>query len=486
MFKTLSLSNFKGIDNLKELEIKPITIISGTNSSGKSSVLQSLLLLKQNMGSSIAEGPITFNGNFVHLGTFLDVVHGRQKDREISISLKFSLTPQREVGEELPTWYWLREFVPRENNVRLAEVEYSIVLERLNDDNSPNGDHEEDVAVKHMEFSVLVESHKSSVVLEREGKRRYKARWKNISPRRGTSTGSGRVSVGFTGLLPDVIRFAEEDTSASTMFNTLRAIRYILRREVNVLRYIGPLRHEPQRRYIREEDFREVGTKGQYSPYIFHKEQNKKLKDVAMYSFSDEKFYNVAEISLRDALIDWMDGLGIKGFASSSREELLKLVMDSPSGAKVSIADVGFGVSQIFPILLEGLRMPKGDILVLEQPEIHLHPNLQMNLADFLISLAMSGKNVIVETHSDHVINRLVRRVVEDESNLINDKVAIYFASNDGNSVSFTPVKIDEARGLVNWPKDFFDQTASEQERIMLATLKRRKSARLKDGHPRR
>ena len=80
----------------------------------------------------------------------------------------------------------------------------------------------------------------------------------------------------------------------------------------------------------------------------------------------------------------------------------------------VTIADVGFGVSQLLPILVLGIRSDESSLLLLEQPEIHLHPKLQANLADFLLTLAEQGRRLIVETHSDHFINRLRRRIAED------------------------------------------------------------------------
>ena len=70
------------------------------------------------------------------------------------------------------------------------------------------------------------------------------------------------------------------------------------------------------------------------------------------------------------------------------------------SGVEVSLPDVGFGVSQILPILVECLRVKEGETIILEQPEIHLHPSLQSKLADFFICMAKSGKNLVIETHS--------------------------------------------------------------------------------------
>ena len=147
-------------------------------------------------------------------------------------------------------------------------------------------------------------------------------------------------------------------------------------------------------------------------------------------------------------------------------------------GTKVGIADVGFGVSQIFPIILEGLRMPKGATLLLEQPEIHLHPNLQMQMADYFIALALSEKQVMVETHSDHVINRLVRRIVEDDTHNLKDLIGIYFVKPTENGSVYEEIIIDDTKGVTNWPVDFFDHTATEQMKIMQAGVKKRKQKR--------
>jgi predicted ATPase len=170
----------------------------------------------------------------------------------------------------------------------------------------------------------------------------------------------------------------------------------------------------------------------------------------------------------------------IRGFRVESLKEIIHVSLNANSAEKtsVSIADVGFGVSQVFPILLEGLRIEKGTTLILEQPEIHLHPKLQMFLSDYLLSLALSRKGVIVETHSDHMINRLVRRIVEDTSHNLDDLVQIYFVKNSENGSIVEPVEIDPVRGIVNWPEEFFDQGVNELEEIMRAGIQKRRSFR--------
>jgi predicted ATPase len=101
-----------------------------------------------------------------------------------------------------------------------------------------------------------------------------------------------------------------------------------------------------------------------------------------------------------------------------------------------------------------------------------------MQLSDYFIALALSGKKVMVETHSDHIINRLVRRIVEDDTGRLKDLIGIYFISATDSGSVYEEVCIDENFGVTNWPVDFFDQTALEQEKILKAGLKKRQLAR--------
>ena len=131
-----------------------------------------------------------------------------------------------------------------------------------------------------------------------------------------------------------------------------------------------------------------------------------------------------------------------------------------------NISDIGFGVSQVMPIIVQGLSMMKDELLLLEQPEIHLHPKMQMKMADFLIALADSERNLIVETHSDHIINRIVRRCLE-KPDLI-DKISILFLSkSEDDSTKIEEIKVDTHLGIDEAPIDFFDQYASETDAII-------------------
>jgi predicted ATPase len=212
------------------------------------------------------------------------------------------------------------------------------------------------------------------------------------------------------------------------------------------------------------------------------KEKKKELNNHYFYNKKEDTFVEKLNITLEKAFDEWFQLMGIEGFDGTEIKRIINLFLNANKfdNTPIDISQVGFGVSQMFPIVLEGLRMEKGCTLLLEQPEIHLHPNLQMQIADYLISLALSDKRIIVETHSDHIINRLVRRIIEDDMLHLNDLIGIYFIKQSENGSIFEEINIDDTKGITNWPPDFFDQAANEQMRIMQAGLKKRKNQRNK------
>lgn len=246
--------------------------------------------------------------------------------------------------------------------------------------------------------------------------------------------------------------------------------------------YIGPLREEPSRRYIYEDEVLEIGVKGENAAYIYLTQQNRMIDDHYFYNRSTDDFELKGQMALANAVQDWLDEMSIQSLKPEPSREIIYLNLNAGllNETRVNIADVGFGVSQIFPMYFPGLRMARGNTLLLEQPEIHLHPKLQMQMADYFVALALSGKKVIAETHSDHIVNRLVRRIVEDETWGLKDLIAIYFVKHTENGAVFEKIKIDDSQGIVNWPLDFFDQAATEQRKIMQAGLKKRRRRREK------
>jgi predicted ATPase len=227
----------------------------------------------------------------------------------------------------------------------------------------------------------------------------------------------------------------------------------------NSYSYIGPLREEPSRRYIYEDEVVEIGIKGENATYLYLTEQDRYIDDHFFYNAAQNAFVSKRRLSLGVAVQKWLAVMNIQGFRPEPLNEVIYLNMNSSLSdtTRVNVADVGFGVSQIFPIILEGLRMPTGNTLILEQPEIHLHPKLQMQMADYFIALALSNKKVIAETHSDHLMRRLIQRVAKDESGQLQDMIGIYFIRQTDHGAKVEEIAINKDKGIINWPENFSD-----------------------------
>jgi predicted ATPase len=124
------------------------------------------------------------------------------------------------------------------------------------------------------------------------------------------------------------------------------------------------------------------------------------------------------------------------------------------------------------------LRAEPGDVVLIEQPELHLHPAPQQGLADFLLAMSMSGRQIIVETHSEYLINRLRLRIAEDDAETISGLVKIIFAEREEGKTQFRAIKPNSYGSFDDWPDNFFDQAPKETEKILRAAMTKRKRQR--------
>jgi predicted ATPase len=503
MLENISLKNFKGFKDLENLKVKPITILCGTNSCGKSSILQSILLLKQTLESQTPNQILLLNGRFVHLGSFENIIFEKNLDNRLVFELTWKLTqedigsPTRKSASEVAL---LRELFSQ-RKLSLTQdifIHIKVVLKTTKKGiSSKSKNHIKAIAIEHEQFEFRLETTdldrqkipETYINIQLINNDLYKISWENLRNRISRDEGSdkGNISsaqVKFTSLFSVGAVLVKSDLEQTAGFLDVPFALYRINNLFQILfssyTYLGPLREEPSRRYIYEDEIKEIGVKGENAAYIYSRDKDQSVPTHYFYDYKSNSFKQKQKMTLSTAVQEWLDLMNIKGFKSEVVNDIVYLNLNSSSASKtrVSIADVGFGVSQIFPILLEGLRMPQRNTLLLEQPEIHLHPNLQMQLSDYFIALALSGKKVMVETHSDHIINRLVRRIVEDETGELKKLIGIYFISATDTGSVYEEVCIDENFGVTNWPVDFFDQTALEQEKILKAGIKKRQLAR--------
>lgn len=163
-------------------------------------------------------------------------------------------------------------------------------------------------------------------------------------------------------------------------------------------------------------------------------------------------------IELQQKIMGWLyewemvSGFGINQISRTQYEVQIQC---SPNSPLVSIADMGFGISQILPILVLCYYVPQGSILLVEQPEIHLHPSVQAGLADvFIDAIKTRGIQIIMESHSEHFLRRLQRRIAEGVFD--NDNTALYFCEIEKGESHIKPLEVDDGGNIRNWPTNFF------------------------------
>ena len=252
---------------------------------------------------------------------------------------------------------------------------------------------------------------------------------------------------------------------------------------VSGLKYLGPLRDAPKTLYplVHVSDPDNVGLRGEHSASILELHKNKKVDYIPSESFRNSDFEPTSDNQrLETAVNDWLQYLEVADIVISEIQgkygRELK-VRSSDSDQLHDLTQVGVGVSQVLPILVMCLLAEPGSTLVFEQPELHLHPKVQTLLGDFFLSMALCGKQCIVETHSEYLIDRLRFRIASaNNEQELNSKAKIYFVEQTSEGSSFQEVVINEYGAISNWPQGFFDQSQHETQKILLAAAKKRKA----------
>jgi predicted ATPase len=209
-------------------------------------------------------------------------------------------------------------------------------------------------------------------------------------------------------------------------------------------------------------------------PINYHRLPDPSDKEYA----SDSK---TSQAPLHDAVVEWLEYLGVADEVVTTDAGVfghrLQVSTDG-SGHLHDLTNVGVGVSQVLPIVVMALLAPPGSFLIFEQPELHLHPKVQARLADFFLSLALDGKQALVETHSEYLVDRLRLRIALASVDSVRPLINILFTQKIDGESKLTPVKMSEYGAILNWPKDFFEQSQSDVSRIVEAASAKRKNAK--------
>ncbi|MCF4125180.1 DUF3696 domain-containing protein [Methylobacterium sp. SyP6R] len=246
------------------------------------------------------------------------------------------------------------------------------------------------------------------------------------------------------------------------------------------IRYLGPLRDEPKPIYPLEAvaNPTDVGYKGEHTAAVLDLNRDRQVTYISSSNAQLPIGARPITTSLHSAVVDWLTYLGVaEGVRTSDLGKMGHQLQVKTGGIakEHDLTNVGVGVSQLLPIIVMALLSPIPSTLIFEQPELHLHPRVQTRLADFFISLGLSRRQCILETHSEYMIERLRRRIAEAEEDLLQSSIKIYFTHRvEGNTVC-EAIQVTKYGAIKNWPPDFFDQSQEETAEILKAAQRKLK-----------
>lgn len=431
VFTSLRLRNLKCYKDTGKIRLSPLTIIVGPNNAGKSTLLQSILLLKQTLEDKALREPLITAGRFGDFGSYFDILRGGREAEELAIRIDLSITrvdarqavsstgsPSRAVSQA-PTQLELDFGCDRQTgSAHLSSL-------RIADDGVP----------------ILRVLRKDSVYAV-EGL---------------TPSAHSALDVDFNHFLPQFTpKFATaREKSLGEILHLFRLASFCTRTWTRALRevsYVAPLRVSiPRYAVVGSMAATEMDPGGENLLRVLSKQEkvrgtHRTLEEWLRY-WTAERFRLVA--GLRLVKVD-QDGL------------VVALVGDESTGFKgINVASAGKGLSQLLPILANVLTTRDGQCLLIEQPELHLHPAAQATLADlFIENLGKGRRQYIVETHSEHLLMRVRTRIAEGK--LDSSDVSILFVRKGVEQSEVSEVRVKPNGQLENWPEGFFEEAYNE------------------------
>jgi predicted ATPase len=439
MITSLELQNFKSWKNPAKFGLSPLTGIFGSNSSGKTSLLQALLILKQTVQSQ--DRKRVFNTgdsqSLIDIGTFYDVVHNHDSKSIIKLSVGWNLEKPiivKRPERRKEVMFTIKE-LGFETNIK--EESEKIVVDNFM------------YSFDEYKFGML-----RSPSQQDASRNRYSLTSKAYRPRR---------HLGRAWQLPSPVKCYGFPDEVNAYYQNLGFLSDIVLEFENVfnrrLAYLGPLREYPGRRYVwAGESPNDVGRKGEDAISAL---LAAKTAGIMIRRGRGSKSKNIEEI-IAEWLKKWgmIDSFEIKKIANNRKDYEVK-VRRNENSPEVLITEMGFGVSQLLPVMVLCYYMKEGSTIILEQPEIHLHPAVQAGLADLLIDVVKTRKlQIIVESHSEHLLRRLQRRIAEQK--IESKDVCLYFCETDGNKSTGNKLNLDLFGQISNWPKDFFGDSLGD------------------------
>lgn len=436
--RRIKVKNFKCFSDEQDLELGRLTLLTGANSTGKSSLMYSVLGALQSPRFPFA---YSANGRFVNMGNFSEIVFGHDKDREMEIG--FSLS-EKGFNIDIDT-LWKNDEVNDQPQLCKYEAHSSLfditIVPKLGDNDS--------------EYLLSIDYRPPrNINLPERSRELVLANLYRIAEEYKSVHNGEDVSDKLRAGLEDrtIVKDAPlimEGNSISCYDDVQVLIAYsqvseIIRHKIkdykSRMNFISSYRLKGERIYL-EEDLEngkiQASGKGFVNQLLHWRESNR------------ENY---------EALVSAMRSIGLlydiepKRIGGGQFRVGVSVHKESPLA---SLSDVGFGISQLLPVVVGDIELGEGSTLFTAQPEIHLHPNAQANYADYMISQLAHGKNYVVETHSEYLLNRIRLAIVKGA--LKEEDVSIYYLSQEKDSTKVYPVQFTKSGQIIGAPKDFFE-----------------------------
>ena len=418
MITELRAQNFKSWQDTGTLQFAPLTGLFGANSSGKTSILQILLLLKQTVERPPDwNEPLYFGDDesLVNLGNFDAVIHKHEQDLNLNIFVSWKSSTVADINKY----------------IRFHNLKFPSHVEMLPPSQGDRAPSEE------ISFST------------------------NIAPTAMNNfyyeTDLYRLNVE----QPDLFRCYGLRGGQTQTVEISSRFEEAFENLFSRILYLGPLREHPRHRYTWDGDHpKSIGQDG------------KKAISALLSG-------RVRHFSIDEQILKWLQQLelinsyDLRPLSDTGRDYEF-LVKQYKGGPEVRLTDIGFGVSQVLPVLILCYYAPEGSILILEQPEAHLHPKVQTELADVLIDVVKNRNiQIILESHSEYLLSRLQRRIAEKE--IAAADTALYFCEIKDGTSEIEQLNVDEYGNIRNWPQDFFGDVTGELIKKTKVEMQQRK-----------
>ncbi|WP_420125538.1 DUF3696 domain-containing protein [Longimicrobium sp.] len=451
MLKQLGLENFKSWRSIGGLGLAPITGLFGTNSSGKTSIIQALLMMKQTVESSDRKQVLNLGDDSdpVRLGTFREMLH--QGKGPFEFNLHWTLPQELTIPDPA-----------RPDATMFSGTEMNFCTRIHAAGNKGR------MRVERLEYRFA----------DRTFAMRRKERQEHSYELEATGSGFGFKRLrGRAWDLPDPVKsygFPDQVKAYYQNASFLSDLALAFEEQMNRVYYLGPLRDYPKREYTwAGAEPADMGQRGErvVDALMASQEQPRISRGKGTKAFTVQEYVGY-----------WLKELGLVHSFSvepiTPESNLYRVWITRSAGAPpVLITDVGFGISQILPVLTICYYVPEGSTILLEQPEIHLHPAVQSGLADVFID-AMKRRRVqlVLESHSEHLLRRLQRRMAEEQ--ISPEQVALYFAHDEQGMSRLNPLEVDEFGNIRNWPPNFFGDEMGDLAAMAEAAMRRQMARR--------